>query len=65
VGAKKPKRRIYEAIFERMDVRPDEVFYIDDVKEYVETAKSMGIRGHVFRGAPGLEKALRATKVIE
>ena len=64
VGAKKPKRRIYEAIFERMDVRPDEVFYIDDVKEYVEVAESMGIRGHVFREAAGLEKVLRAMKVM-
>ena len=65
VGAKKPKRRMYEAIFERMDVREDEVFYIDDVEEYVEIAESMGIRGHVFREAAGLKEALRAMGVLE
>ncbi len=60
VGAKKPKKRIYDAIFEKMDVRREEVFYIDDVEQYVERARAMGIRGLVFREAAGLWKALAA-----
>ena len=60
VGAKKPKRRIYDAIFEKMDVRKDEVFYIDDVEEYVEGARAMGMKGLVFREAADLWKALEA-----
>jgi putative hydrolase of the HAD superfamily len=64
VGAKKPKKRMYEAIFEKMDVRGDEVFYVDDVADYVNTARSMGIEGHVFREPAELRNALRATGAI-
>jgi putative hydrolase of the HAD superfamily len=49
VGAKKPKKRIYDVIFEKMDVDKDEVFYIDDIERYVEAAKGFGINGMVFR----------------
>jgi len=58
VGAKKPKKRIYDAIFEKMDVRKEDVFYIDDVEQYVEQARAMGMRGLVFREAADLWKAL-------
>ena len=60
VGAKKPKKRIYDAVFEKMDVRKDEVFYIDDVEEYVAGARAMGMKGLVFREAADLWKALQA-----
>jgi putative hydrolase of the HAD superfamily len=56
VGAKKPKKRIFDAIFERMDVRRDEVFYIDDIAEYVERARGMGMKGLVFRQPADLWK---------
>jgi putative hydrolase of the HAD superfamily len=51
VGAKKPRQRIYEAIFEKMNIRPGEVFYIDDIPKYVEVAKHLGIGGMVFKNA--------------
>jgi FMN phosphatase YigB (HAD superfamily) len=60
VGAKKPKRRIFEAIFEKIDVGKEDVFYIDDVEEYVEGARAMGMKGLVFREAADLWKALQA-----
>jgi putative hydrolase of the HAD superfamily len=59
VGAKKPKRRIYDAIFEKMDVHPDEIFYIDDISRYVETAKQLGINGMVFKDADQLWEFIR------
>ena len=62
VGAKKPKKRIYDAIFERLDVRRDEVFYIDDVEEYVERARGMGMQGLVFREAEDLWRALEVDR---
>lgn len=65
VGAKKPKRRMYDAIFERTDARADEVFYIDDMAPYVEEARGMGIRGLVFRTASGLRRALEAEGIRE
>jgi HAD superfamily hydrolase (TIGR01509 family) len=63
VGAKKPKRRIYDAIFEKLDVKKDEVFYIDDTEEYVEYARSMGIRGLVFRETADLWKAVEVNRL--
>lgn len=59
VGVKKPDRRIYEAIFERMDVSPDEVFYVDDIADYVAAAARLGIRGMVFKDADSLWKTLK------
>jgi putative hydrolase of the HAD superfamily len=56
VGAKKPKKRIFDAIFERMDVRRDEVFYVDDIEEYVERARGMGMNGLVFKQPADLWK---------
>jgi len=60
VGAKKPKKAIYDAIFEKTDARRDEVFYIDDMAPYVERARDMGIRAFVFRGAAELRKVLES-----
>lgn len=54
VGAKKPKQRIYDAIFEKMDVKPNEVFYVDDISKYVKTAQQLGLNGVVFRSAAQL-----------
>jgi putative hydrolase of the HAD superfamily len=48
IGAKKPQQRIYDAIFEKMDVSRDEVFYIDDVEPYVQSARYLGMNGMVF-----------------
>lgn len=59
VGAKKPNRRIYDAIFEKMDVQPSEVFYVDDISRYVETAQQIGINGMVFKSADQLWEFIR------
>ncbi len=60
VGAKKPDRRIFEVIFEKMNVEGREVFYIDDVEKYVEAAREMGIEGMVFKGVEGLHEIIRS-----
>jgi len=54
VGAKKPQKRIYDAIFEKMDIQPSEVFYVDDISRYVETAQQIGINGMIFKSADQL-----------
>ncbi len=59
VGAKKPKKRIYDVVFEKMDVDAGDVFYIDDVSLYVEAAKSFGFKGTVFTDAQRLWQTLR------
>ena len=59
VGAKKPEKRIYDVIFEKMDVDGSDVFYIDDLERNVEAARSLGIEGLVFRDAEDLWQALK------
>ncbi len=54
VGAKKPKKRIFDVVFEKMDIESQEVFYIDDIREYVDAARGYGFQGMVFRDAAGL-----------
>lgn len=49
VGAKKPKQRIYEAIFQKTDIPADRMLYIDDVPAYVEAAERIGINGLLFK----------------
>jgi hypothetical protein len=46
-------------------VERDEVFYIDDMADYVERARDMGIRGLVFREAEELRRLLEAEGVYE
>ncbi len=50
-GVKKPEKKIYDMIFDKMDVDRRSVFYIDDIDRYVEAAKGFGIQGMVFRDA--------------
>ena len=65
VGAKKPKKPMYDAIFERTEVKRDEVFYIDDMVPYVERARNMGIRGLIFREAQELRNVLEGEGICE
>jgi glucose-1-phosphatase len=51
VGAKKPKQKIYDSIFERTSVIRSEALYIDDIPEYVEAARNYGLQGLIFRNA--------------
>jgi glucose-1-phosphatase len=59
VGVKKPDKKIYDVIFEEMDIDGSEVFYIDDIERYIEAAKSYGINGMVFRDAEELWQMLK------
>ena len=63
VGAKKPKKRIYDAIFERADVKAEHVFYVDDIDAYVAAAGRCGIRGLVYQNPNGLWEAMRQLNV--
>jgi glucose-1-phosphatase len=60
VKAMKPDPAIYRAVLERAGCRPEECFYTDDIGEYVEGARRMGIDAVQFRGAEALQQDLRA-----
>ena len=59
VGAKKPDKRIYDAIFERTDVDRAKILYIDDIDAYVSAARSHGIQGLVYKSPDDLWNVLR------
>jgi len=60
VHAKKPKKRIFEEIFNRADVESHEVFYVDDTESYILKAKELfGFYGVVFKGADELKMQVK------
>jgi HAD superfamily hydrolase (TIGR01509 family) len=63
VGAKKPDRRIYDAIFERTDVGREKVLYVDDIDAYVSAGRSYGMQGLVYKSPEDLWNMLRQNKI--
>lgn len=63
-GAMKPDPRIYEAAVSAAGCAPRECFFTDDIPEYVEGARRMGIDAVLFEGAGRLEQELRARGVL-
>lgn len=59
VHAKKPKKRIYDEIFNRIEVSGEEIFYIDDTAAYVEKARTYGLKGTVFKDSDSLWRQIR------
>jgi FMN phosphatase YigB (HAD superfamily) len=60
VKAMKPDPAIYRAAIAAAGCLPEECFYTDDIGEYVEGARKMGIDAVQFRGAEALEQDLRS-----
>jgi putative hydrolase of the HAD superfamily len=49
VGISKPDRRIFELTCERLDVRPAEMIFLDDVESFVTSARELGIHAILYR----------------
>jgi len=47
-GCRKPDEEIYKLIFKQGNFKPEEIVFIDDKEENVETAKKLGIIGIKF-----------------
>lgn len=48
VGHIKPEPRIYEIALERAGCAPEEAAFFDDIDEYVQAARSLGVLGELF-----------------
>ena len=65
VGIKKPDRRIFRLMLQRIGVEPAAVVFIDDVAGNVESARALGMQAHHFtspaalRASPPLAALLR------
>lgn len=53
IGLRKPNSNIYEFVLQENELVADETFFIDDTKENIDTAKSLGI--HVWNINPDKE----------
>jgi glucose-1-phosphatase len=58
VGAMKPDARMYRAAIERAGCRAGECFYTDDMAEYVEAGRELGLDAVQFESSGQLEGEL-------
>jgi putative hydrolase of the HAD superfamily len=63
VRAMKPDPAIYKAAIRAAGCRPEECFFTDDIKDYVEAARKLGMDGVQFVSREQLEEDLRARGV--
>ena len=64
VKAMKPQEAIYRVAIEKAGCRPEECFYTDDIAEYVEGARRIGIDAVQFQGAEQLQRELAARNIL-
>ena len=58
VGHRKPDKAMFRHVLGEIKLKPEETVFVDDVAEFVESAKSLGIHGVQFTSRPELEKDL-------
>ena len=63
LGLVKPDKKIYENVIAAMRVSPQEIFYTDDRPELVQSANSLGIKGHCFSDFQQLIRDIRDSEV--
>ncbi len=59
IGMTKDDKRIFLMTAKKLNVEPKECIFIDDVKDFVNTAKSVGMEGIQFRNSRQLESELK------
>jgi glucose-1-phosphatase len=64
VKAMKPQPEIYQAAIEAARCRAEECFYADDIPEYVEGARKLGIDAVQFESREQIERELRARGIV-
>lgn len=64
VRLRKPQPAIFELALARFGLAPHEAFFIDDHPANIEAAQALGLAGHLFTQAQGLEAALLARGLL-
>ena len=65
VGASKPSPAIYRAALEALGVRAHEALYIDDIQEFVDAARQVGLDAIRFENPALLERELRNRGLLQ
>ena len=60
VGAVKPEPSIYRLALEQAGCAPEEAAFFDDLPEFVDAARALGLRGFVFTDAPTFDSQLKS-----
>lgn len=63
VGAMKPNEAIYEDSLKKLNLKPEECVYTDDILEYVDKAKSLGFEAFQFTTAEKFKEDLKSIGV--
>ncbi|MGC1877905.1 MAG: HAD family phosphatase [Rhabdochlamydiaceae bacterium] len=64
VGALKPEKKIYEKALEIAGCEKKDCFYTDDILDYIETARSIGIDAEQYKTPHDLTHHLNARKLL-
>ena len=64
IGLAKPDKRIYEYLLKKIDLKPEEVVFIDDRKENIESAKNLGIKTILYNYELNLEEKLKDFEIL-
>ncbi len=59
----KPDPKIYKMALKKARVKPQEAFYIDDLKENVEGARAVGMEAHQFQSYERLLREMKKLKI--
>lgn len=65
VKARKPEEVIFRSALEKFENKPEECLFIDDIAEYTEAAKRLGMDAIHFKGYEDLVEQLRKRKLLE
>lgn len=63
MGLRKPEPNIFHAVVRETNVEPQDIVYVDDVPEHIESAGRLGIRGIHFTPGLHLDQELAAAGV--
>ncbi|OGY44992.1 MAG: hypothetical protein A3J62_01730 [Candidatus Buchananbacteria bacterium RIFCSPHIGHO2_02_FULL_38_8] len=61
-GVEKPNSKIYQIALEKINLKPQDLIYIDDNSNYVAVAESLGMKGIVYKNLNQLLKELSFLK---
>jgi glucose-1-phosphatase len=64
IGLRKPDPEIFRYVLREMKVPAGEAVFIDDTPKHVASAKSVGIRAHLFESVEQCERVLREEGVL-
>ena len=58
IGVRKPHPKIYQTIFDRLKVKPEETVFVDNSPTNIEEAKKLGMKAILFKNANQLRSEL-------